>query len=137
MITCALFRQRMDERGLTPARRAVAGGHHQLPFTVKTDLRDTYPFGLFASPMRDIVRLHASTGTTGKPIVVAYTQRDMDVWAKRHHAQLCRLRPARGRHHPKRLRLRPVHRRLGRRITAPRRWAPRSFPFPAATPNGS
>ena len=47
---------------------------------MKTDLRDTYPFGLFASPMRDIVRLHASTGTTGKPIVVAYTKEDIGVW---------------------------------------------------------
>ena len=52
-----------------------------LPFTVKSDLRDTYPFGLFASPMKDIVRLHASSGTTGKPIVVAYTQEDIQVWS--------------------------------------------------------
>ncbi|MEI8196794.1 MAG: phenylacetate--CoA ligase, partial [Phycisphaerae bacterium] len=52
-----------------------------LPFTVKTDLRDTYPFGLFASPMDEIVRLHASSGTTGKPIVVAYTQADLEVWS--------------------------------------------------------
>ncbi len=51
-----------------------------LPFTTKADLRDTYPFGLFASPMQDVVRLHASSGTTGKPIVVAYTQDDVDVW---------------------------------------------------------
>ncbi|NTV96638.1 MAG: phenylacetate--CoA ligase, partial [Thiobacillus sp.] len=54
----------------------------RLPFTVKTDLRDTYPFGLFASPMKDIVRLHASSGTTGKPIVVAYTKEDVEVWAE-------------------------------------------------------
>ena len=52
-----------------------------LPFTVKTDLRDTYPFGLFASPMEEVVRLHASSGTTGKPIVVAYTKEDLDVWS--------------------------------------------------------
>jgi len=52
----------------------------KLPFTEKTDLRDSYPFGLFASPMREIVRLHASSGTTGKPIVVAYTQQDVQVW---------------------------------------------------------
>jgi phenylacetate-CoA ligase len=52
----------------------------RLPFTVKTDLRDTYPFGLFASPMEEIVRLHASSGTTGKPIVVAYTHSDLEVW---------------------------------------------------------
>jgi phenylacetate-CoA ligase len=47
---------------------------------VKSDLRDTYPFGLFASPMKDVVRLHVSSGTTGKPIVVAYTKEDVDVW---------------------------------------------------------
>jgi phenylacetate-CoA ligase len=51
-----------------------------LPFTTKCDLRDTYPFGLFASPIEDVVRLHASSGTTGKPIVVAYTRDDLDVW---------------------------------------------------------
>ncbi len=51
-----------------------------LPFTVKADLRDNYPFGLFASPIEDVVRLHASSGTTGKPIVVAYTREDVDVW---------------------------------------------------------
>ena len=76
----ALFRQRMDERDLTPADVQALDEVAELPFTVKTDLRDTYPFGLFASPMRDIVRLHASTGTTGKPIVVAYTKEDIGVW---------------------------------------------------------
>jgi phenylacetate-CoA ligase len=52
----------------------------KLPFTQKTDLRDTYPNGLFAVPMNEVVRLHASSGTTGKPIVVAYTQEDIEVW---------------------------------------------------------
>jgi len=75
-----LFRRRMDERRLTPAGIACLEDIAQLPFTVKTDLRDTYPFGLFASPMTDIVRLHASSGTTGKPIVVAYTEDDIKVW---------------------------------------------------------
>jgi len=77
----ALFRQRMDERGLTPASVTRLEDLVRLPFTIKTDLRDTYPFGLFASPMGEIVRLHASSGTTGKPIVVAYTQKDVEVWA--------------------------------------------------------
>ncbi len=76
-----LFRQRMEERHLTPSDVRTLEDVTQLPFTVKTDLRDTYPFGLFASPMKDIVRLHASTGTTGKPIVVAYTQEDINVWS--------------------------------------------------------
>ena len=76
----ALMRKRMDERQLTPDDIQSIDDIVMLPFTVKTDLRDTYPFGLFASPMRDVVRLHASSGTTGKPIVVAYTQHDLDVW---------------------------------------------------------
>jgi phenylacetate-CoA ligase len=75
-----LFRRRMTERELTPHDLRSLDDVTRLPFTVKTDLRDAYPFGLFASPMRDIVRLHASTGTTGKPIVVAYTQEDIRVW---------------------------------------------------------
>ena len=76
-----LFRQRMDERGLKPANLRSLDDIRRLPFTVKADLRDTYPYGLFASPMRDVVRLHASSGTTGKPIVVAYTKADVEVWA--------------------------------------------------------
>ncbi len=76
-----LFRKRMDERKLTPDRFQSLDLVGQLPFTVKNDLRDTYPFGLFASPMHEIVRLHASSGTTGKPIVVAYNQDDVDVWS--------------------------------------------------------
>jgi phenylacetate-CoA ligase len=75
-----LFRSRMDERGLTPASIRMLDDITALPFTTKTDLRDTYPFGLFASPMQEVVRLHASSGTTGKPIVVAYTKEDLDVW---------------------------------------------------------
>ncbi|MGJ5820272.1 phenylacetate--CoA ligase family protein [Paludibaculum fermentans] len=75
-----LFRSRMNDRALTPESIASLSDIALLPFTTKTDLRDTYPFGLFASPMEEIVRLHASSGTTGKPIVVAYTQQDVDVW---------------------------------------------------------
>ncbi|HEY6002751.1 MAG TPA: phenylacetate--CoA ligase [Anaeromyxobacter sp.] len=75
-----LFRERMEARGLSPADVRTVEDVAKLPFMVKTDLRDTYPFGLFASPMEDVVRLHASSGTTGKPIVVAYTQADIEVW---------------------------------------------------------
>jgi phenylacetate-CoA ligase len=76
----ALFRKRMDDVGMEPTDVRTLDDVTKLPFTVKTDLRDTYPFGLFASPMKDIVRLHASTGTTGKPIVAAYTKEDISVW---------------------------------------------------------
>ena len=74
------FRSRMEEHGLTPGDIHSLDDIVKLPFTQKSDLRDNYPFGLFASPMKDVVRLHASSGTTGKPIVVAYTQEDVDVW---------------------------------------------------------
>jgi len=76
----ALFRQRMEKRGLKPEDFHGLEEIARLPFYEKSDLRDTYPFGLFASPMQEIVRLHASSGTTGKPIVVAYTQEDVGVW---------------------------------------------------------
>lgn len=66
--------------GLRPEDVRSLDDISKLPFTVKTDLRDNYPFGLFASPLEEIVRLHASSGTTGKPIVVAYTQQDIQVW---------------------------------------------------------
>ena len=75
-----LMRQRMEQSGIKPQDIQCLDDIASLPFTVKTDLRDTYPYGLFASPMNEIVRLHASSGTTGKPIVVAYTQEDIDVW---------------------------------------------------------
>ncbi|TCJ18939.1 phenylacetate--CoA ligase family protein [Parasulfuritortus cantonensis] len=77
-----LFRSRLEERDLTPDSIATLADVAKLPFTLKSDLRDTYPFGLFASPMHDVVRLHASSGTTGKPIVVAYTREDLDVWSE-------------------------------------------------------
>jgi phenylacetate-CoA ligase len=75
-----LYRERMDELGVKPDDIQGIDDIARLPMTIKNDLRDTYPFGLFASPMRDVVRLHASSGTTGKPIVVAYTRRDVEVW---------------------------------------------------------
>ena len=76
-----LFRQRMDERKVKPSDIKHLEDIVKLPYTEKTDLRDTYPFGLFASSMDEIVRLHASSGTTGKPIVVAYTPGDVQTWA--------------------------------------------------------
>ncbi|MCG5531203.1 phenylacetate--CoA ligase [Halorhodospira halochloris] len=77
----SLFRQRCDERGIKPDDIQQLEDIRHLPFTVKNDLRETYPYGLFASPMEEIVRLHASSGTTGKPIVVAYTESDIALWA--------------------------------------------------------
>ena len=78
----ALYRERMDARGVKPAEVRALADVERLPFTVKNDLRDSYPFGLFASPLEEIVRFHASSGTTGTPIVVAYTQQDVDDWTQ-------------------------------------------------------
>ncbi|HLP03561.1 MAG TPA: phenylacetate--CoA ligase [Opitutaceae bacterium] len=75
-----LFRERMDAKGVKPADLRTLADVRHLPFSVKGDLRDTYPYGLFAVPMSEVVRLHASSGTTGKPIVVGYTAQDMEVW---------------------------------------------------------
>ncbi len=76
-----LTRERMDASGVKPEDIRTLEDIRLMPFTVKTDLRDTYPFGMFASPMEEVVRLHSSSGTTGKPIVVAYTKADIDVWS--------------------------------------------------------
>ena len=74
------FRTRMDEMGLKPEDIKGVEDLHKLPFSYKKDLRDYYPYGLFAVPMKDVVRVHASSGTTGKRIVVGYTKNDLTMW---------------------------------------------------------
>ena len=74
------YRNKMEQSGVTPDDIRTIDDLHKLPFSYKQDLRDTYPYGLFAVPMKDVVRLHASSGTTGKQIVVGYTRNDLDVW---------------------------------------------------------
>jgi phenylacetate-CoA ligase len=76
-----LFRKRMDDMGLTPDDINGVEDLAKLPFSYKQDLRDYYPYGLFAVPMKDIRRVHASSGTTGKQIVVGYTDNDLEMWA--------------------------------------------------------
>lgn len=75
------YREKMDAVGVKPEDIRSIDDLHKLPFSYKKDLRDTYPFGLFAVPMKEVVRLHASSGTTGKQIVVGYTKNDMELWA--------------------------------------------------------
>jgi len=77
---CEPYRKRMQEAGISPADIHSINDIVKLPFTSKKDLRDYYPFGLLSSPMSEIVRLHASSGTTGKPIVVGYTRNDLNIW---------------------------------------------------------
>ncbi len=75
-----LTRERMKKQGIRPDDIQSLDDLQRMPFSVKADLRDAYPYGLFACPLRDVVRLHGSSGTTGKPIVVGYTQDDLNVW---------------------------------------------------------
>jgi len=77
----AHYRTAFDASGVHPDELETLGDLARFPFTVKTDLRDNYPFGMFAVPREQVVRVHASSGTTGRPTVVGYTVRDIDTWA--------------------------------------------------------
>jgi len=78
----SFYRRRMDDVGVKPEHIRTLSDLEILPFTTKQDIRDNYPFGMFAAPMDQVVRIHASSGTTGKPTPVGYTQRDIDIWAE-------------------------------------------------------
>ena len=75
------YKKKFDEIGLKPEDIQTLEDISKIPYTTKTDLRDNYPYGLLAVPMDDIVRVHASSGTSGKPTVVAYTKNDLDMWS--------------------------------------------------------
>ncbi|MDW7709979.1 MAG: phenylacetate--CoA ligase [Deferrisomatales bacterium] len=76
------YERKLDEMGVNPSEIRSLADLPRLPFTVKTDLRDNYPFGLCAAPMKELVRIHASSGTTGKPITGPYTADDLNQWAE-------------------------------------------------------
>lgn len=76
------YRDLFDARGVKPSDLEKLEDISKFPFTEKTDLRDNYPYGLFAVPVKEVVRLHASSGTTGKPIVVSYTKKDLETWSE-------------------------------------------------------
>ena len=76
------YKRKLDEKGVKPADINSMNDLSKLPFTTKDDLRDNYPFGLFTVPLEEIVRIHSSSGTTGKPTVVGYTQEDIEIWTE-------------------------------------------------------
>ena len=76
------YRTKFEQAGVNPGDLKTLEDLAAFPFTTKQDLRETYPFGMFAVPMQEIVRLHASSGTTGKPTVVGYTKHDIDIWSQ-------------------------------------------------------
>ena len=78
----AMYRKRFDENKLDPDKFRTLSDLQYIPPTTKDDMRDNYPFGLFAVPQKEIVRIHASSGTTGKPTVVGYTKKDLDTWSE-------------------------------------------------------
>lgn len=80
--TVPYYRKKMEDAGVTPDDIRTLADIRLLPFTTKEDLRKNYPFGLFTVPMEKVVRIHASSGTTGKPTVVGYTKRDIQMWAE-------------------------------------------------------
>jgi len=75
------YRRKFDAAGVKPKDLRTLADLAKFPFTAKADLRETYPFGMFAVPMGEVVRIHASSGTTGKPTVVGYTKKDIDTWS--------------------------------------------------------
>ncbi|MCE5336000.1 MAG: phenylacetate--CoA ligase [Desulfobacteraceae bacterium] len=80
--TVPFYKRKLDEAGIKPSDIRSLQDLKRLPFTTKQDLRDNYPYGMFAVPMENVVRIHASSGTTGKPTVVGYTARDLQTWAE-------------------------------------------------------
>ena len=83
------YTKKLDEAGVTADKIKSLDDIKYIPPTTKADLRDNYPFGLFAKPMKEIVRIHASSGTTGKPTVVGYTKADIDVWSEGAARAIC------------------------------------------------
>ncbi len=80
--TVPFYRKKFQEAGITPDDIKSLDDLKRLPFTTKEDLRENYPFGMFAVPLKQVVRIHASSGTTGKPTVVGYTKRDIETWSE-------------------------------------------------------
>ncbi|MDK2846950.1 MAG: phenylacetate-CoA ligase [Desulfuromonadales bacterium] len=80
--TVPFYRQAFQKAGTTPDQIKTLADLQRIPFTLKQDMRDNYPYGLFAVPLERIVRIHASSGTTGKPTVVGYTRRDIEIWSE-------------------------------------------------------
>ena len=79
------YKKKLDEAGVKPEAIQSLRDIQRLPFTTKNDMREQYPFGLFAEPMKNVARIHASSGTTGKPVVAGYTKSDLANWSNAMH----------------------------------------------------
>ena len=83
------YKEKFDQAGIKPDDINTLDDIRKLPFTTKTDLRENYPFNLFAVPMSEVIRIHSSSGTTGKPTVVGYSRKDLDTWSELMARALC------------------------------------------------
>ena len=110
------YRAAFDAAGVHPDDCRELADLARFPTTSKADLRDNYPFGMFAVPQDQVRRVHASSGTTGRPTVVGYTERDLDTWATVMARSIRAAGGRAGRQAAQRLRLRAVHRRAGRAL---------------------
>jgi len=132
--TVPFYRKKFQEAGVLPCDVKSLKDLRRLPFTTKQDLRDNYPFGMFAVPMDNVVRIHASSGTTGKPVVAGYTARDVHTWAELMARSLAAGGGTRGD---------IIHNAYGYGLftggwgftTVQNDWVPRSFPFQGAIPS--
>ena len=131
-----LYKKRFDEMGLLPGDIRGIEDITKLPFTTKTDLRDTYPFGLFAVPREELARIHASSGTTGKQTVVGYTKNDVKVWATCAARSIVGIGGTKDDFVPRLLRLTACSPAASACTTAPRSSARRRSPYPPATRRG-
>ena len=112
------YTRAFDEAGVRPDDLTALADLARFPFTTKADLRENYPFGMFAVPREQVSRVHASSGTTGKPTVVGYTREDLDTWAELMARSIRAAGGRPGRRRARRLRLRAVHRRARAPTTA-------------------
>ena len=110
----AMYKKKFDDAGVRPEDLKELSDLAKFPYTDKEDLRQAYPFGMFAVPQQEVARIHASSGTTGRATVVGYTRKDLEIWETLFARSHPRLRREDGLESPQRLRLRPVHRRTRR-----------------------
>ncbi len=108
----SFYKKKLDGAGLKPDSIRSLDDLKKIPFTIKSDLKDNYPYGMVAAKPDEIVEIHASSGTTGNPIVGAYTQNDMAVWQELMARSIYTAGGQTPRHHTHRIRLRVIHRRL-------------------------
>ena len=87
------YQKKFKEMGITPDDIKSLADVRKLPFTTKADLRETYPFGMSCVPLRECVRLHSSSGTTGNPTVILHTQKDLDEWRRVHSLKPTQANP--------------------------------------------